>query len=52
MLCGIHRRQRFGVVVGESADGDGWRVLWDGLRQPKTYSKRFIEVIVEELQKP
>ena len=37
-------KQRRGYVLGESKDGRGWRLLWDGLKTTQVYSKDFINV--------
>ena len=37
-------KQRRGYVLGESKDGRGWRLLWDGLKTTQVYAKDFVNV--------
>ena len=37
-------KQRRGYVLGESKDGRGWRLLWDGLKTTQVYAKDFINI--------
>lgn len=43
---GVPPKKKYCIIVGSSSDGRYWRVLWDGLRNPQTYAKEYIELSV------
>lgn len=43
--CSFRQKQRHGVIVGESRDGQSYRVIWDGVYYAWNYYKGFIKTL-------